>query len=85
MFQFNDPESISKLFVRKSSCFNSVLQTVERSGNYCITVFPLRVESGIADSQVSHREEVFIIHSTSPMSTPSSGTEALHMKGDTMN
>jgi hypothetical protein len=84
IFQFNDPknaESMLELFVRKSSCSNSVLQTVRRSGNYCITVFPARGESGIADSRVSHREEVFVGYSSSTTSPSPSGTEATHVKG----
>jgi hypothetical protein len=74
IFQFNNPENVEsmlELLVKTNSCSNSVLQTVERSGNYCITVFPVRGESGIADSQVSHREEIFIGNSSSIESSPS--------------
>jgi hypothetical protein len=75
IFQFNDPEnveSIIKLFVKSGSCSSSVLWTAERSGNYCITVFPVRGESGIANSQVSHAEELLVGDSESPVSTSSS-------------
>jgi hypothetical protein len=73
IFQFNDPEnvdSIIKLFVRSGSCSNSVLWTVERSGNYCITVFPVWVENGIADSLISHAEELFVGGTESTSSSP---------------
>jgi hypothetical protein len=75
IFQFKDPEnveSIIALFARSGSCSNSVLWTVERSGNYCITVFPVRGKSGIADSQVSHAEELLVGDSKSPVLMSSS-------------
>jgi hypothetical protein len=87
MFHFYDPDNVESiiLFANMSSCSNSVLQTVERSGNYYITVFPVRGESGIADSQVSHAEELIVGNSESPVSTSSSGIYATFPRGKIIN